>query len=175
MERQTATQKEPSVLGEPWLRRQVETHLVFGFLSRRLSLSWIVVLFCALSVLSTLGEAWPILLGRAASVGLILLVLSPIFRQSRHRQAAIGWCAAKTALAATSFIVLLVGGLIGFFRGQADAIHLTLLALLWFPCVEFMSSIAPRQRLLTIARILLSIPLVIRGSRAGGWTWSRSR
>ena len=171
MERQTAIQGEPSFLDEPWLRRQVETHLVFGFLARRLSLSWIVVPFLALSVVSTFGEAWPILLGRTGYVGLILLVLSPIFRQSRYRQAAIGWCATKTALAATSFIVLLVGGLIGFFRGQADAIHLTLLALLWFPCVEFMSSIAPRQRFLTIARVMLSIPLVILGTRAGGWTW----
>ena len=164
------TREEPNLLDEPWRRRQVENHLVFGFFARRISFNWILVPLLLLSVVSTLGESWALMAGRAAFVGLILWLLRSAFKMSRYRQAAVWWCAAKAGLAITSFLVLLMGGLVGFFRGQPDAIHFTLLALLWFPSVEFLPSMVERQRYITIGRVLLSIPLVILGSRAGGWT-----
>ena len=163
--------EEPSFLEAPWLRRQVETHLVFGFFARRLDLSWILLSFIVLGVVSALGESWLILLGRTASAALFLLVWWPIFRMPRYRQAAVGWCAVKAALALMSFITLLVGGLVGFFRGQSDATHLTVLALIWFPSIEFLPSLVNHQRFITLGRMLLSLPLVVLGSRAGGWTW----
>jgi hypothetical protein len=163
------TTKEPNLLDEPWLRRQVENHLVFGFFARRISFNWIIVPLLLLGVVSTLGESWALIAGRAAFVGLILWLLRSAFKKSLYHQAAVWWCAAKAGLAITSFLVLLMGGLVGFFRGQPDAIHLTLLALVWFPSIEFLPSMVERQRYITIGRILVSIPLVILGSRAGGW------
>lgn len=172
MSREPRTEpEEPSFLEAPWLRRQVETHLVFGFFARRLALSWIWVSFLVLSVVSAFGESWLVLLGRTASAGLFLLLWWPIFRMPQYRQAAIGWCAVKTTLAIGSFITLLVGGLVGSFRGQSDAIHLTALALIWFPSIEFLPRLVDHQRYITIGRVLLSLPLVILGGRAGGWTW----
>jgi hypothetical protein len=88
----------------------------------------------------------------------------------KYRQAAIGWFATKTTLAITSFIALIVGGLAGFARGQSDAIHVTVLALVWLPSIEFIPSLVEHQRFITIGRALLSVPLLLLGSRAGGWS-----
>jgi hypothetical protein len=52
----TTTPEEPSFLDEPWLRRQVENHLVFGFFARRVSFSWIIVALLLLSIVSTLAS-----------------------------------------------------------------------------------------------------------------------
>jgi hypothetical protein len=57
-----------------------------------------------------------------------------------------------------------------FLRGQADAVDLMLLGFIWFPGPEFMSSIASRQRYLTIARLVMSVLILFLGIRAGRWT-----
>lgn len=100
---------------------------------------------------------------------LLLFFLRFILRMPRYRQAALGWCIVKVTVAMASFLILLAGGVVGFFRGQPDAIHLTLLALIWFPSVEFMPSLVDGQRFITIGRIVVSIPIVVLGSRAGNW------
>src|SRR5436309_3009967 len=53
-----ADAQEPSFLDEPWLRRQVETHLVFGWFARRLDFGWLLVSVPLLAVVLALNERW---------------------------------------------------------------------------------------------------------------------
>jgi hypothetical protein len=92
-----------------------------------------------------------------------------LLKMSRYHQAALGWWIAKATLALVSFLFLL-GSLVNFLRGQADAVDLMLLGFIWFPGPEFMSSIASRQRYLTIARLVMSVLILFLGIRAGRWT-----
>jgi hypothetical protein len=77
----------------------------------------------------------------------------------------------KIALGLFSFVSFFVGGFIGFVRGQPDAIHHTLLALIWVPGVEFAPRLVPYQRFISIGRLLVTLPVVVLGGRAGGWAW----
>jgi hypothetical protein len=166
----TVGQEEPGLLESPWLRHQVEGHLVFGFFARRVDLGrvWLVVL--ALGVVSAVGESWLVLVGRSVSIGLLFLVSRPCFRMSRYNQAAIGWFATKVALGVMSFGLFFAGGLVGFFRGQPEAIHLTLLALIWCPTLEFIGALVRYQRLITVGRLLVSVPILVLASRAASST-----
>lgn len=163
-------------LESPWLHRQVEGHLVFGFFARRLALGRALGVLLVLGLVTGFAEAalagsWLVLLGRAVSGALLLLLFWPLSRMSRYRQAAIGWWSVKIAIGLCSFVMFFVGGVIGFVRGQPDAIHLTLLALIWAPSVEFIPSLVAYQRVISVGRMLVSVPVVILGSRAGAWTW----
>jgi hypothetical protein len=155
--------EEPNLLDNLWLRRQVETHLFFGFFARRFAFGWIPVMVAGLAMLAALAESWPVLLGRVVTGAVLLALLMPVLRTSRYRQAALGWWVTKASIALVSFLFLLVGGLVGFFRGQPDAIHFALLALLWFPGLEFVPSLVPWQRFITLGRIALSVPIVVLG------------
>jgi hypothetical protein len=88
---------------------------------------------------------------------------------SRYRQAALGWWVTKASIAIVAFLFFLVGGLVGFFRGQPEAIHFTLLALIWFPGLEFIPSLVQHQRFITAARIILSVPSVVLTLQYGTW------
>jgi hypothetical protein len=101
------------------------------------------------------------------TAGILLAIFIPLLRMPRYRQAAIGWWATKASIAIVAFIFLLVGGLVGFFQGQPEAIHFTLLALIWFPGPEFVPSLAQHQRFITVARILLSVPIVLLALQSG--------
>jgi len=57
-----ADAQEPSFLDESWLRRQVETHLVFGWFARRLDFGWLLVSVPLLAVVLALNEPWGIVL-----------------------------------------------------------------------------------------------------------------
>lgn len=163
-----------SLLEAAWLRHQVQTHLVFGPLSRRLSFGWVwlaVALLYGLSIFS--ARSWPVAVERAfVTALLVFLCRFYVQRMPRYRQAALGWWITKAVLALVSFLTLLIGGLVGFFRGQPDAAHLTLLALIWFPSLEFVPSLINHQRFITIGRILLSVPIAYLGAQAGRWTWT---
>ena len=166
---QRAAEQEPSFLDEPWLRRQVETHLIFGLFARRLDFGWVLISLPLVLLVSALGESWGLLLGKTVTAGLFVFFFRLTLRMSRYRQAAFGWCVTKATLAMGSFLFLL-GSLVNFFRGEPDAIDLMLLGFIWFPGVEFASSIVSRQRYLTIARLLLSVLIIFLGMRAGRWT-----
>jgi len=96
-------------------------------------------------------------------VGLYLL------KMPKYYQAAIGWWTIKASL----FLICTTGiigyGLVGFFKGSPDAIHVTLLALIWFPGIEFIPRLTERQKYITMARIAVTIPLLILWHRTGTW------
>lgn len=157
-----------AMLEEPWLKKQIETHLFFGFCARALPLALLWIIFCSIALL------YSFLSGRLALSALIqylffIFVGFILLKLPKYHQAAIGWWSVKVASFFLCLGFLVVGGLVGFFRGNTDAIHLTLLGLVWFPGPEFISSITEKQKYLTIGRILITIPIAILGYQTGNW------
>ena len=170
------SRKQPFVhemLESPWLRKQVETHLVFGPISRSLPFGWILLFIFALYFLTSFSRhlSAPRIAEGISMLFLVLFVAVLFFKMPKYHQAALGWCIIKAVLALVSFIFLIVGGLIGFLRGQPDAIHLTLLSLIWFPSLEFIPKLVENQKFITIGRIALSIPIAYLGYLTGNWFW----
>ena len=159
-----------SMLESPWLKRHVETHLIFGPLSRNFPFAWVLIALFSLNVLfrflstSNAEKIYGIM------QGLFVVFVSLIFlKMSKYRQAAIGWCLIKIIGGLVSFIMLIAGGLVGFFRNQPDAIHLTLLAIIWFPSLEFIHKLTEKQKYITAARIILTLPVAYLGYQTGNW------
>jgi len=156
----------------PWIIRQVETHLVFGPLSRYFpvgyallaaSLGGIVIGFFA--VHKPIGQY----IGSMADKLLFLVVSLMLLRITCRQQAILAWAATKFALGITAFMLLTAGSLMSFVRHQSDAWPNFFLGLIWIPGPEFIASITPHQKYVTIARIFLSIPCIIFGIRSGFW------
>jgi len=159
-----------AMLDDPWLQRQVEGHLFFGPFSRNSSFGWIVVAGFALNVIFSLSTSPT----NSEIFGLIdkvfLLVLSFIFlKTSRYRQAAIGWCVTKFMLVVVCFLMLLAGGLVGFFQKKPDAMHIVLLSLIWFPSIEFIPSLQHKQKIITMVRLLVSPSIIYFWYQTGTW------
>lgn len=159
-----------SMLDGPWLRRQVEGHLIFGPFSRHFGFGWIIVLGFALKVIASLqmsptpAEIIQIL------ENLFFLALSLMFlKVSTYRQAAFGWCLSKFMLAVLCFLILLAGGLVGFFQHKPDAIHAVLISLIWFPSVEFIPSLQQKQKVITFARLSVTPIVLYFWHQTGTW------
>ena len=161
------------ILESPWVRQQVGTHLIFGPLSRSLSFGWIWLLISGIYFLTSfLGQLSAVTVTEAITRLFFVLLAFFFLKMPRYHQAALGWCTVKAVLALGSFIMFICGGLVGFLSGQPDAVHLTLLSLIWFPSLEFIPRLVENQKLITVGRIALSIPIAYFGYLTGNWFWS---
>lgn len=161
------------MLESPWLRKQVETHFIFGPLSKSLSFGWILLFIFVMYFLTNFsGRLSAAKIAEGISMLFLVVWLALFFfKMPRYHQAALGWCIIKTVLALVSFILLIVGGLIGFLRGQPDAIHLTLLSVIWFPSLEFLPKLIEEQKYITMGRIAFSVPIAYFGYLTDNWFW----
>jgi len=158
------------LLETPWLHRQVDTHLVFGPLSRNFPAGWLMIAFIAVDVLSKLlsHDKGKIIDGLLRGLIFVPLFMT-ILKMPKYHQAAFNWFIMKTSCAFIFFIMLIAGGLVGFFAKKPDAIHLTLLGLIWLPSLEFLPKLTEKQKYITISRILLTIPVAYLGFQTGCW------
>jgi hypothetical protein len=162
----------------PFTVRHVETHLVFGPLSRHFPVAYLVAVGGTLKVIGDftnryaptgqrVGEAIEDLI---VWVGVMPFLLS---RMTRRQQAILAWGATKFGLGFGAFIMMTVGTGTSYQSGQPrDALVFFFLGLIWLPSLEFIPRLTPHQKYITLARFLLSIPLVIIGVRGGNWHWS---
>lgn len=162
----------------PFTIRHVESHLIFGPLSRHFPVAYLALAAGVLKLLDDfrnsqvpagqrIGGAIEDLIVWA---GLMPLILS---RMTRRQQAIIAWGATKFALGFAAFIMMTVGTGSSYQSGQPrDALVFFFLGLIWLPSLEFIPRLTPHQKYITLARIVLSIPLVIIGIRGGNWHWS---
>jgi len=161
-----------SMLEAPWLKKQVETHLIFGVCSRKIPLGWLFIAMCLLylcyQVWAYEGTFWGHLSNNAECLFFIIGGFY-LLRIPKYQQAAIGWWVVKGSLILICFAGLINYGLVGFFKGSPDALHITLMALIWFPGFEFIPRLTEKQKFITIARVALSIPLLILWYRTGTW------
>jgi hypothetical protein len=161
-------------LETPFLIRQVESHLVFGPLSRYFPTGY-VMLFCAASslCLGVVATHKPIAqyIGSIADKLIFLFVPFILLRMTLRQQAIVGWMAVKGALGITGILCATVGAGVSFSRHQADALPNLFLGLIWIPGIEFIPRVTPHQRYVSIARVILSVPCIYFGIKSGNWHW----
>lgn len=155
--------------------RHVESHLVFGPISRYVPLAYLVF---GLAVASLVGGFFatgkPVGQYVGSIVDKLFLLFLPLLLLSmtRRQQAIIGWMGMKMGMGFAAFIMATVGSGVSFQHGYADAWSNLFLGLIWIPGIEFVPRVTPHQRYVTIARILLSLPCIYFGVKSGNWHWS---
>jgi hypothetical protein len=159
----------------PFTVRHVESHLVFGPLSRHFPVAYLVAVGGILKGINDftnrhaplgqrVGGALEDLLVWAGVIPLLLL------RLTRRQQAILLWGTTKFALGFAAFIMMTVGTGTNYQSGHPrDALVFFFLGLIWLPSLEFIPRLTPHQKYITLARLALSIPLVIIGIRGGNW------
>ncbi len=161
-----------SIMEAPWLKKQVETHLIFGFCTRNVPLGLLFSASCGVYIV------FEVLTSRASFFVQLLNSSEPFFfliaglflmKMSKYQQAAIGWWVVKGSLFLVCTTALVGYGLVGFFKGSPDAVHVTLMGLIWFPSIEFIPHLIEKQKFITLARISVSIPLLILWHQTGTW------
>jgi len=162
-------------LETPGLIRQVESHLVFGPLSRHLPTAYVILALAVAGLVITfftVHQPTGAYLGGIADKLIFLILPFSLLRMSCRQQAIISFLAVKFTFGLCAFIMLTVGAGVSFQRGQADAWPNLFLGMIWLPGLEFIPKVTPHQRYITIARLLLSIPCVIYGVQSGNWHWN---
>ncbi len=159
--------------GSPWLRQQVETHLFFGLVVRKLNLAWVVLGIGVLSVLYAFATSkLPIAALLASQFQIIVgtaVAAYWLFNVSRIPQAVVGWIVFKGALGVAALLMMTFGAFMSHVKGQSDEVPNLLLGAVWVPWPEFIPTVTPHQKYVTLARIILTIPLTIWGIRTGYW------
>jgi hypothetical protein len=161
-----------SMLDAPWLKKQVETHLVFGFCSRQVPFALLYMAACVIYIIYNVMTSNDSVLNHILNNSEFLFFIIGglyLLKLPQYYQAAIGWWTIKGLLALCCPVVIIGYGLVGFFKGSPDAIHITLMMLIWVPSLEFVPSLTEKQKYITIARVIVSIPLLILWYRTGTW------
>lgn len=159
---------------KPFLVTQVETHLIFGPISRYVSFGYVAIFAGIVAVAAGFfAQHKPAIeyVGDTFDALLFLTVPILVLLWTRRQQAILGWIAAKAAVGVAAFMMATIGAGMSFMRGDADAWAFAFLGLIWIPGVEFIPKVTPNQRYVTITRIVLSIPCVYFGIKSGNWTW----
>jgi hypothetical protein len=143
-----------AMLEAPWLKKQVETHLFFGYCARRFPFAMVPLLAYASAFLYKIIHfgglgAWINQVGYyfhkspfdgllSVYTNVVMIIISVLFlKLPKYHQAAIGWWIMNASLAIICFVMLVTGGLVGFFRGSPDAVYVAMFSLVWFPSIEF--------------------------------------
>jgi len=163
-------------LETPFTIQQVETHLVFGPLSRHVPIAYLALLVGIVKLAADFSDRHVPQgqrIGGAVWDVLFWIVFLPfgLSRLTRRQQAIIVWGTVKFVFGFAAFMMVAIGGLGGLAEGHSDALPNLFLGLIWIPGFEFIPKITPHQKYVTIARLLLSIPCVYFGVRSGNWHW----
>jgi hypothetical protein len=161
-------------LETPGVIKQVETHLIFGPISRHVPFAYVILAGAIVSLIAgffatnkPVGQYVGSILDKLIYLVLPFLLLRLTLRQ----QAIIGWMAVKFGVGIAAFMMATLGSAVSFQHGYSDAVPNLILGLIWIPGVEFIPRVTPHQRYVTLARIALSIPCIYFGIKSGNWHW----
>lgn len=161
-------------LETPLLVRHLESHLIFGPLSRHFPLAYFALGIAILSFVAgffAAGKPMGQYIGSNLDKLIFLIVALLLLRMTYRQQAIVGWLAVKISLGLAAFMMATIGSGVSFQRGQADAWPNLFLGLIWIPGVEFIPKVTPHQRYVTLARVILSVPCIYYGVKSGNWHW----
>lgn len=163
-----------SWFARPAIQRHVESHLIWGPVSRHVPAPAVL---CTGAILLSIGWIYShprtlaSLPGNAFSIAIWAYVGWYLRRCARTEVAGIGWLMTKLFLGLPAFMLVVIGAPILFSQASPDAPIVLALGLVWLPAAEFIRPLSSYQRWITAARFALTIPLVILGIRTGCWTW----
>lgn len=149
-------------LDNAWFRKQVETHLIFGPISKYIKLSWLLItliigyFFFALIRTNNSFLHFSFSYFKTWWIALfILFTFSPI---PKYRQAVLGWFICKGACLIIVLFFVLAGILGSREDSQSALLFLIILLVIWLP-FEFIPKITLHQKYITLARIILTYVL----------------
>ena len=160
MEHPAETQRTSWWLEQPWLNQQTQSHLVLGVFYKKIPLVWPLLLLVIISLV-TQGVS-------AQGVGL-LFALFFLFKLRREYQAIVGWLTTKGTLGLVAIMMATLGAGTSYVRGQSDFWPNLFLGLIWIPGPEFVKVLTPKQKWITLGRLVLSVPCIYFGVRSGFW------
>jgi hypothetical protein len=135
------------VAKSPLIIRHIETHLVYGPIYRETGLGkWLykILIF--------------FLFGKSLS------------RYGFKERIVVSFIILKGVLGFLAFIFLICSPFL-YIMGAPDALADGLLGLIWLPGIEFIPKITPKQKYITLSRIILTIPCIYMGINSGNWGW----
>lgn len=157
----------------PWVLRQVETHLFFGFAARHFRFGWVALAASATWLLWAAlfgGGELPVYIGRLLGKALFVAVsVVIIVLFTRRQQAILGWFAMTITQGMAALGCVAVGAPASFAKNNGDTVPFVLLGLVWFPGLEFIKRMTPKQKYITMVRIVCSIPLGCWLYANGNW------
>lgn len=151
------------ILEGPWIRPQVEGHLVLGLFARRIKLAWPWLVFSvAYSIYAFLlsGKSLGNILFSDMGAYLLPFVAIMMFKLPRYHQAAIFWCAVKFTGAIVSFLLITLS-FVKFLQGSPEGPLMLALGFILFPGIEFIPKAIPYQKIITMCRVGASVLLCI--------------
>lgn len=146
-----------------WLRRQIENHIIWGPLSRGGHKAFIFLMLPTFVFYIWFSElSWPPSkdIGGYVEIVYFSIVFFIICKFPSYPRVVILWGSVKVTMFFLTFIMFFVGGVIGLLRDQPDAIHVILLALIWVPGLEFIPKLVRKQKIISIAKTIVSAPIV---------------
>ncbi len=158
----------------PFLIRHVEGHLIFGPMSRYLPFGIVLLVAAVAQLVMDLLDSHTSLGGQIGTlIGDLFFLAAGIFFlfMTRRRQAIFGWLITKITIGFAAFMLATIGPLVGFTEGKSGTWPILLLGLIWLPGIEFIPRLTPKQKLITIARLVLTAPCVYFGIQSGQWHW----
>ena len=165
------------IMNSSWIKNQVDGHLFVGLIYRYIPTFILGGLLIGLSYLWKAFSTEKIVSSQIAANliegGIITLaMIYGSFYLSKYHQAVISWITIKVSFGLLAFILMTVGTCISLSRHQSDALPNFLMGFVWLPCIEFIPTVVPHQKIVTIARLLLTVPLVYLGIQSGYWSWN---
>jgi hypothetical protein len=170
-----ATPEKSKFSDNPRIRRLVENHLVFGPISKYFDVGWMLIPLGMVGLVCALLFPPKFILAKIMSWYLpVMSVVAGIFvlhKPNRYEHAFYGWIGTKGGMGICALMFIVVGAPVSALRGKSDALPNLLLGLIWLPWLEFLPTLERKQKLITICRLIASVPVVYMGCQSRHWHW----
>ena len=145
--------KQDGMFHGSYLRAQVNSHIVFGPLSRHFPVMYLLLLYAIINLVFSAELFHSIIVFGVATYC--------IHTMTCYEQAVLGWEILKVVSGIASFIGLL-GSVVWLARGEVDVfLFILAFSVIWFPSIELHNKMIPHQKYVSVARLLLTIPLLV--------------
>ena len=164
--------KENSIIYKPWIRNQIENHLIIQYFVTHIPASYVATI---LLIFYWSYEFFTNGFSSLSDWGNIVFLITSIFiifetsKKDKYFQAFIAWVAIKGTLLIVCFLVMTVGTHSSIKYGESDALETFFLGFIWFPLIEFFPIIDKKQKLITLFRIILTVCIVTIGIYRNIW------
>jgi hypothetical protein len=151
------------IFDSPWLQNQVKTHLFFGEIKGKYIYLAAIVAYVSMCIMFLVpqerNDIFSVFIEPRVVAFSVALILAIIF--GNYKTNALLWAAIKFTVLFSSFICILCGSINLLRDDPADA-ELIIIGLFWFPGLEFVKNFTEKQKYITLARILITVPILLK-------------
>lgn len=149
------------MIDSPWWRMHVENHLIWGNYKYKRQIFISILLLTPVCYWFITGENFfslltEILLGKGGFLGVVIMPFFMIF--GNFQTNALFWAIYKLIAMLCSPMLILMG-VVKHLEGSVEGIPLIITGLLLFPSIEFIPQFVCRQKIFTLIRLAIVIPM----------------